>query len=551
MSKLNSPNNTLRQLCFSLAAHKLMRARSVMSTTLIAALLFTLFAGWTPTANAQSCPFDDGNSSLEVEGLILTRYALGLTGAPLVANTGIATVDAPAVEATISCPSCGLNITGNPTLTVADATIISRKLAGFSGSALTDNIALGSGSRNTPAAVQSFLLSGCGTSAAANVRAPFRLNANFGSPGSGKYSSIAIGADGLPLIAFYNQTTASLQIAKCTTIDCETAIISTLDSAGDVGQFPSLGIGSDGLGVMSYYDASNGDLKLAKCKNLTCSTAAVTTVDSTKDVGKFSSLVVSDNLPRIAYYDATNGDLKYARCNDDACSKPDIETIESTGDVGQWAAITLVGDGRPIIAFYDATSRAIGVAACTESGGSCTLFGRPSFSVIEAVSVGGTFEGISISTGRDGFAVMSYELKTASGSSLGRIAVCTNNVCSTSVVRTGFQSGNARSAGSYTAISVGPDGLPLVLFNAMTLGGSSCETATAGTPFNSLVKCLTPDCSTTNGVVAEDLFLVSPTLAHGIDGLPIITARRCGSTSNRLTTIHCSNASCSGRYRPR
>ena len=111
---------------------------------------------------AQTCPFDDGNSSIEVEGLILTRYALGLTGAPLVAHTNINAVDAPRVEATINCPSCGLNITGNPAMTVADATIISRKLAGFSGAALIDNVALGSGTRNTPAAVQSFLLSGCG-----------------------------------------------------------------------------------------------------------------------------------------------------------------------------------------------------------------------------------------------------------------------------------------------------------------------------------------------------------------------------------------------------
>ena len=116
----------------------------------------------TTQVTAQTCPFDDGNSSIEVEGLILTRYALGLTGAPLVANTGINAVDAPTVEASINCPSCGLNITGNPTMTVADATIISRKLAGFSGSALTDNLNLGSGTRNTPAAVQSFLLAGCG-----------------------------------------------------------------------------------------------------------------------------------------------------------------------------------------------------------------------------------------------------------------------------------------------------------------------------------------------------------------------------------------------------
>ncbi len=125
--------------------------------------VFALLAAL-PTApiHAQTCPFDNGGSSLEVEGLILTRYALGLSGAPLVASTGINAVDAPTVEASINCTSCGLNITGNLTMTVADATIISRKLAGFSGAALTDNLSLGSGTRNTPAAVQSFLLAGCG-----------------------------------------------------------------------------------------------------------------------------------------------------------------------------------------------------------------------------------------------------------------------------------------------------------------------------------------------------------------------------------------------------
>lgn len=125
--------------------------------------VFALLAAvFTAPIHAQTCPFDDGNSSLAVEGLILTRYALGLTGAPLVANTSINAVDAPTVEASINCPSCGLNITGNPTMTVVDATIISRKLAGFSGAELTNNLALGNGTRNTPAAVQSFLLAGCG-----------------------------------------------------------------------------------------------------------------------------------------------------------------------------------------------------------------------------------------------------------------------------------------------------------------------------------------------------------------------------------------------------
>jgi hypothetical protein len=114
-------------------------------------------------ANAQTCPFDDGNSALTREGLVLTRYALGMRGDVLVAGTDFAATDAPSVEATILCPSCGLDINGNGGFDVVDATIISRKLAGLSGTALTDGLVLGSGSRNTPAAVNSFLLAGCGT----------------------------------------------------------------------------------------------------------------------------------------------------------------------------------------------------------------------------------------------------------------------------------------------------------------------------------------------------------------------------------------------------
>jgi hypothetical protein len=122
-----------------------------------------------PVAHAQTCPFDNGGSSLENDGLVLTRYALGLRGAPMVANTAFAAGDATTIESNINCPSCGLRVTddkdglNNPIFTVADATIISRKIAGFTGPALTNGIAsLGTGTRNTPAAVQSFLLAGCG-----------------------------------------------------------------------------------------------------------------------------------------------------------------------------------------------------------------------------------------------------------------------------------------------------------------------------------------------------------------------------------------------------
>lgn len=123
-------------------------------------------------AHAQSaCPFDQDGTSLAREGLVLTRYALNLRGNDLVANTGFTSAEATTIADTLACPSCAaaLDVNGNNGFDEIDATIISRKIAKFSGSALTNGLNLGSGSRNTDAAVQSFLTSGCGGGSSANA----------------------------------------------------------------------------------------------------------------------------------------------------------------------------------------------------------------------------------------------------------------------------------------------------------------------------------------------------------------------------------------------
>jgi len=217
--------------------------------------LIAVLAYQPASASAQVCPFDDGNSSLAVEGLVLTRYALGLTGAPLVANSGINAVDAPTVEASVNCPSCGLNITGNPTMTVADATIISRKLAGMSGSALTNGLALGSGTRNTPSAVQSFLLAGCGATGGTVTS----ITAGTGLTGGTISSSGTIAADTAYL---QRRVSASCAVgSSIRAIAADGTVTCQVDSSGAANAFVLGGNAFGAAAVLGIYDGF--DLKVA------------------------------------------------------------------------------------------------------------------------------------------------------------------------------------------------------------------------------------------------------------------------------------------------
>jgi trimeric autotransporter adhesin len=159
-----------------------MGIQAISNRAVVAAATVITIAALTTSVVAQTqCPFETMGSSLNREGLVLTRYALGLRNDALVANTSFASTDAPAIEATISCPSCGLDINNIGGFDAVDATIISRKLAGFSGAALTNGLALGANGGRTALEVQSFLLAGCtGTNA---MNAWVQGGNAFGAPG--------------------------------------------------------------------------------------------------------------------------------------------------------------------------------------------------------------------------------------------------------------------------------------------------------------------------------------------------------------------------------
>jgi trimeric autotransporter adhesin len=112
-------------------------------------------------ASAATCPFDGGASDALNDGVVLTRYALGITGSTMTASTRYASLDPLQVKNNIECVGCALDMNGDGQIDTVDTTIIARHLVGFTGASVTNGLALGAGSRNTTAAVTSFLANGC------------------------------------------------------------------------------------------------------------------------------------------------------------------------------------------------------------------------------------------------------------------------------------------------------------------------------------------------------------------------------------------------------
>jgi hypothetical protein len=139
---------------------------------------------------------------------------------------------------------------------------------------------------------------------------------------AGNHTSIAIGIDGFPIISHYDAIDDNLRVThyctSCIPIPEKTTTI--IDAPGDVGQFSSLAIGADGMPVISYYDATNGALKVARCLDVKCTDATLTTLDDSGDAGYHTAITIgTDGLPIIAYYERVGETLRVAHCSNRFC----------------------------------------------------------------------------------------------------------------------------------------------------------------------------------------------------------------------------------------
>ena len=199
----------------------------------------------------------------------------------------------------------------------------------------------------------------CGSAACAsgneiNVADPGRVSADTDT-------SLAFGADGLPVISYYDFDNGDLVILHCGDPLCASGTTTaSVDTEQWVGDFSSLAIGTDGLPVVSYRDGTDGDLSVLHCGNVACTSGnVVTPVDTSADpLGYHTSIAIgADGRPVVSYYDGSSNDLKFLRCGNAACTAGnETVTLDTAGTVGQYTSIALGADGVPVVAYYDASS---------------------------------------------------------------------------------------------------------------------------------------------------------------------------------------------------
>jgi hypothetical protein len=248
----------------------------------------------------------------------------------------------------------------------------------------------------------------------------------------GRTSSVAIGTDGLPLIAYRDETNGTVKVAHCDDAACTGATLATIDS----GDYPALVIGADGRGLIAYVAA--GSLKAAHCNDVACTSASTTVVDSPNVVpARVSVIIGSDSLPLTLYMKQVQGffgpSATTAHCAAASCSSATVSVHGSMGAGGTLDTAAALGtDGFPLIAWAISNAAAPVVRRCADIA--CTALtpqpleaprgGKETFTTFQYA------EAPSLVIGADGRGLVSYRFTSLLPPSWSyRVAHCADAPC--------------------------------------------------------------------------------------------------------------------------
>jgi hypothetical protein len=276
--------------------------------------------------------------------------------------------------------------------------------------------------------------------------------------GPGAFTSVAIGTDGFGLIGYVDQTSNELKVAHCSNSPCTAATISTVEVAGPGVRYPSVAIGADGNGLIAYV-RGNDDLMVAHCSNLNCTSSGLSVVDSAADADSPSVAIGTDGLALISYIDATGETLKVAHCSNTACDASITVTLAPVGPFSSATSIAIGADGLGLVSYVPDAFGQLRTAHCADTH--CTS--ATSSLLTDTMAVGSSSTSIAFDS--SGLGLISY---FGAADHKIHVARCTNAQCSAAVSGTIDSFG---SDGSHSSIAVGPDGRAWISYNDAANGG--------------------------------------------------------------------------------
>lgn len=141
--------------------------------------------------------------------------------------------------------------------------------------------------------------------------------------------SIMEGRDGASLIAYMADVTTqdSLRLIKCVGTSCVTSSVSTIDSistGNGLGAGVQMRAGADGMPVLSYFDRTLGTVKVARCTRPDCASATTTTLHAPLSTiptnNTNTALAINANgVPVVAYAVSGGSSLTIHSCNTRSC----------------------------------------------------------------------------------------------------------------------------------------------------------------------------------------------------------------------------------------
>ncbi len=346
---------------------------------------------------------------------------------------------------------------------------------------------------------------------------------------AGMYTSVTISSDGLPIIAYNEDSYGDLRAAHCDDSFCTTATVTTIDSIGTVGQYASIILGADGMPLISYYDYSNRNLKVAHCENAACTVSTLRTVDGgANDTGLYTSITIgADGLPLIAYADLTAGDLKTAHCSDVTCASATLSAVDTVGDNVSYTSAAIGADGLPIISYLNHYMGAyhLRLAHCVDAV--CSSAHLSSFNSLPVAAT------TSVVMGSDGLPLIAYYLDATYGL---RIMHCLDLECIDNNWLAIEADGNV---GKFNSMTIGPDGLPLISYFDQVNANLK------------VAHCYDVACARASTVVVDSAGDVGydTSITIGLDGLPLISYY--DNNGHDLKVAHCSNPFCIPFFRQR